>query len=212
MLQQLLLPLNLGVVCLQVTSACVVSCLQCASGGLAAASILLPSLNLLLTNDGKEEPVNFAANMMSHCVYGASCFVCHGIMCPAAVDRVLLSMHESYCCCLCSWAVCNTVGSHLKLLQCHPCAYSISDVTAQYAVSLHHDHDMQAGLSGAIAIHAIYSTDETVLFFERPHVGAANSGVVPNPYLTVRPPSLLRPSSTPFPSSCLCSLLYCTQV
>jgi len=50
---------------------------------------------------------------------------------------------------------------------------------------------MQAGLSGAIAIHAIYSTDETVLFFERPHVGAANSGVVPNPYLTVRlPPSL----------------------
>lgn len=44
---------------------------------------------------------------------------------------------------------------------------------------------MQAGLSGAIAIHAIYSTDETVLFFERPHVGAANSGVTPNPYLTV---------------------------
>ncbi|DBB01553.1 TPA: hypothetical protein ACH3X1_000201 [Trebouxia sp. C0004] len=42
----------------------------------------------------------------------------------------------------------------------------------------------EAGLSGAIAIHAIYSTDETVLFFERPHVGAANSGVVPNPYLT----------------------------
>ena len=44
---------------------------------------------------------------------------------------------------------------------------------------------MQAGLSGAIAIHAIYTLDETVLFFERPHVGAANSGVVPNPYLTV---------------------------
>ncbi|KAL0050698.1 hypothetical protein WJX82_005338 [Trebouxia sp. C0006] len=43
----------------------------------------------------------------------------------------------------------------------------------------------EAGLSGAIAIHAIYSTDETVLFFERPHVGAANSGVVPNPYLTL---------------------------
>lgn len=42
----------------------------------------------------------------------------------------------------------------------------------------------EAGLSGAIAIHAIYSTDETVLFFERPHVGAANSGVAPNPYLT----------------------------
>lgn len=42
-----------------------------------------------------------------------------------------------------------------------------------------------AGLSGAIAIHAIYSIDETVLFFERPHVGAANSGVTPNPYLSV---------------------------
>ena len=44
---------------------------------------------------------------------------------------------------------------------------------------------MQAGLSGAIAIHAIYTLDETVLFFERPHVGAANSGVTPNPYLSV---------------------------
>ncbi len=62
---------------------------------------------------------------------------------------------------------------------------------------------MQAGLSGAIAIHAIYSTDETVLFFERPHVGAANSGVVPNPYLTVRPVPLSCLSLTPFPCSCL---------
>lgn len=43
----------------------------------------------------------------------------------------------------------------------------------------------EAGLSGAIAIHAIYGLDETVLFFERPHVGAANSGVTPNPYLTL---------------------------
>ena len=61
---------------------------------------------------------------------------------------------------------------------------------------------MQAGLSGAIAIHAIYSTDETVLFFERPHVGAANSGVVPNPYLTVCPPP------SPAPSQFLPILLY----
>lgn len=45
---------------------------------------------------------------------------------------------------------------------------------------------VQAGLSGAIAIHAIYGLDETVLFFERPHVGAADSGVTANPYLTVR--------------------------
>ena len=51
---------------------------------------------------------------------------------------------------------------------------------------------MQAGLSGAIAIHAIYGLDETVLFFERPHVGAANSGVTPNPYLTVSIFSSLR--------------------
>jgi hypothetical protein len=39
MLQHLLLPLNLEVVCLQVIDACVVSCLQCASGGLAAAAL-----------------------------------------------------------------------------------------------------------------------------------------------------------------------------
>ena len=51
---------------------------------------------------------------------------------------------------------------------------------------------VQAGLSGAIAIHAIYGLDETVLFFERPHVGAANSGVTPNPYLTVSIFSSLR--------------------
>lgn len=44
---------------------------------------------------------------------------------------------------------------------------------------------VEAGLSGAIAIHAIYGLDETVLFFERPHVGAVNSGVTPNPYLTL---------------------------
>ena len=50
---------------------------------------------------------------------------------------------------------------------------------------LHCGWCVQAGLSGAIAIHAIYGTDETVLFFERPHVGAANSGVTPNPYLSV---------------------------
>ena len=49
---------------------------------------------------------------------------------------------------------------------------------------------MQAGLSGSIAIHAIYSTDETVLFFERPHVNPANPAVVPNPYLTVSSPHL----------------------
>lgn len=68
-------------------------------------------------------------------------------------------------------------------------------------------YGMQAGLSGAIAIHAIYSTDETVLFFERPHVGAANSGVVPNPYLTVRPrPS--HPLLNSFPL--LLFLLCCT--
>ncbi len=71
---------------------------------------------------------------------------------------------------------------------------------------------MQAGLSGAIAIHAIYSTDETVLFFERPHVGAANSGVVPNPYLTVRPPSSSHSPPLPFPCSCFISLLYCLQL
>lgn len=51
---------------------------------------------------------------------------------------------------------------------------------------------LQAGLSGAIAIHAIYSTDETVLFFERPHVNPANPEVVPNPYLTVSTRRLFR--------------------
>ena len=40
---------------------------------------------------------------------------------------------------------------------------------------------MCAGNSGAFAIHALYSTDNTVLFMERPH----ENPYPPNPYLTV---------------------------
>lgn len=119
----------------------------------------------------------------------ARCGKCDAAMCPCSVRMQLCLQHSSILS-ACSHVLllpASWLAQHSCLLTMQRMVRAACESFCRWSVShvLMLCCDMQAGLSGAIAIHAIYSTDETVLFFERPHVNPANPEVIPNPYLTV---------------------------